>query len=386
MRPWMIAACGCAALAMAMGVGRFAFTPILPMMQDQFGTSVAEGGWLAAAHYGAYLLGALCAFRVAVSQRFAIRAGLVAIAIGTLGMALTGNLAAWLVLRALPGFASAWVLVCVSTWALDRLATAGRPDLAGIVYSGVGAGIVFAGATCVALSQALRASSDAWLVLGLVSAALTALLWPVAGSGDTALAAAPAIRSAPREIPNFWRLVLCYGASGIGYVIPATFLPVMAKSIISDPLWFGWAWPAFGAAAIASTLLAARLTNTFSYRSVWAAGTLVMGIGVLAPLAIPGLAGIVVAALCVGGTFMVTTMAGFQEARRVTQAHARALIGAMTAAFSVGQILGPLLVAGLVELGGGFRAALIAAASPLFIAAGMLYAARAPAPIPSASR
>lgn len=372
----MVAGAGLAALAIAMGIGRFAFTPILPMMQDQFGTSVAQGGWLAAAHYGAYLLGALSAFRMEVSQRFAIRAGLVAIAFGTLAMAFTSDFVAWIFLRALPGFASAWVLVYVSAWALDRLATAGRPDLGGVVYAGVGAGIVLAGTACIALWQAQRVSSDAWLILGLASAAVTALLWPVAGGGHAAPAAAPGMNSSPRGIPDFWRLVLCYGACGIGYVIPATFLPVMAKSIISEPLWFGLAWPVFGTAAIVSTLLAARLTQRFSYRSVWAAGTLVMGIGVLAPLAVPGLSGIVVAALAVGGTFMVTTMVGFQEARRVAHAHTRMLIAAMTAAFSIGQMLGPLLVIALVELGGSLRAAFVVAALPLIIAAYALRASR----------
>ena len=69
---------------------------------------------------------------------------------------------------------------------------------------------------------------------------------------------------------------------------------------------------------------------------------------------------------------MVNTMTGIQEARRVAGAHARSLIGAMTAAFAIGQIVGPLLVAGLVHVPGGFSWALAISAVPLVIAAYVL--------------
>src|SRR5258705_11832127 len=108
-----------------------------------------------------------------------------------------------------------------------------------------------------------------------------------------------------------------------------------------------------GRAATVSTGLAARLARRFSDRNVWITSNVAMAIGILVPIALPNLAGIAIAALCVGGTFMVNTMAGIQEARRIAGVNARALIGAMTSAFAVGQIIGPLLVAGLVHFPGG---------------------------------
>src|SRR5262249_30676431 len=182
----------------------------------------------------------------------------------------------------------------------------------------------------------------------------------------------PGPRARSRDIPQFWRLVFCHGALGLGYIIPATFLPVMAKQIVSDPLWFGWAWPVFGVAAAVSTLLASRLARFMAYRSVWILGNVVMAPGVLVPLVEPGLAGVVLAAVCVGGTFMVNTMAGLQEARRVAGSYARILMAAMTSAFALGQIAGPLLVSALTRSRSGFSAALVAAAIPLVIAAWLL--------------
>src|SRR5882672_9676902 len=145
---WASALVGLAALAVAMGIGRFAFTPILPMMQQDFGLSVSEGGWLATANYLGYLVGALSAIGMRIRPTAAIRAGLLVIGLSTAAMGLEHRFMLWLVLRALAGIASAWVLIFVSSWALERLALLGRSNLGGTIYSGVGAGILAAGSAC----------------------------------------------------------------------------------------------------------------------------------------------------------------------------------------------------------------------------------------------
>jgi MFS family permease len=369
--PLIVAVSGLAALAVAMGIGRFAFTPILPMMQTDHGVSVAQGGWLASANYFGYLVGSLFAMHPAIRARTAIRVGLVLIAASTLAMGADHHFAAWLMLRAVAGIASALVMIVVSAWILAQLVHAAREDLGGMVYAGVGAGIAFAGFACLVLLR-LNASSDvAWMTLGTTAAIVTVAIWRVIGADDASPVQRVGADESHSAMANV-RLVFCYGAYGLGYIIPATFLPVMAKQVISDPGWFAWAWPCFGIAAAASTIVTAPLARRFGNRAVWIGGNLVMAIGVLVPIALPSLTGIVVAALCVGGTVMVNTMTGIQEARRIAGAHARPLIGAMTAAFAIGQIIGPLLVAGLVHVPGGFSWALAISALPLLAAAFLL--------------
>jgi hypothetical protein len=141
----------------------------------------------------------------------------------------------------------------------------------------------------------------------------------------------------------------------------------MAKQVVADPLLFGWAWPVFGAAAVASTLLVARAAPLVTHRGAWAISHLVMAAGVVVPLVLPGLAGILVAALCVGGTFVVITLVGMQEARAVAGERARTLIAAMTSAFALGQIVGPLCAAYWVRATGGFSGALILASTLLAV-------------------
>jgi len=86
---------------------------------------------------------------------------------------------------------------------------------------------------------------------------------------------------------------------------------------------------------------------------LWTASILLMAGGVLAPVLDPGLAGLLVSASLVGGTFMVATLAGMQEARRRAGTAAPRLMAAMTAAFALGQLAGPVVVAAATAAGAG---------------------------------
>jgi predicted MFS family arabinose efflux permease len=84
------------------------------------------------------------------------------------------------------------------------------------------------------------------------------------------------------------------------------------------------------------------------------------------------------AAIAVGGTFMVLTMAAIQEARRVAGNAAPRLIAAMTAAFAIGQLLGPIVVGLVSSYGGALHTTSIAAAVLLIAGAAILTASRRP--------
>jgi MFS family permease len=168
------------------------------------------------------------------------------------------------------------------------------------------------------------------------------------------------------------RLVLGYGFFGFGYIVPATFLPAMAKQIIADPLVFGWSWPIFGLAAALSTFVLAVLPRSIDLRRAWIAAQVVMAAGVALPAITSGIAAILVSALAVGGTFMVITAAAMQEARRVAPREAAALIGVMTSAFAIGQILGPLTVSAAASAVGGFKTPLVIASVVLLCGAALI--------------
>ena len=366
-----VALAGLVALAVAMGIGRFAFTPILPMMQEDAGVSIALGGWLASANYLGYLAGALSVIWWRIGATTGIRVGLAAIGLTTLAMGLGHHVGVWLVLRALAGVASAWVLIYVSSWSLERLASLGRPALGSTVFAGVGTGIALAGVVCLVLMYAGTSSVRAWIVMGVLAIGLSLAIWTVF-RGRTAASAVEASRPGTRAM--VWdreslRLVLCYGAFGFGYIIPATFLPVMAKQVVRDPAVFGWSWPIFGAAAMGSTLGTAMLRGLITDRRLWIVSHLVMALGVTLPIVWSGIAAIMIAALLVGGTFVVITMIGMQEARSFAGGRATPLMAAMTSAFALGQIAGPVSVSLVVAAGGNVSMALAIACAVLLVSA-----------------
>ncbi len=343
---------GLLALAVAMGIGRFAFTPVLPMMQADQGLSLADGGWLASANYLGYLVGALVAARLPWPSTALLHRGLWTVVLTTAAMGVTSHWGAWLLWRFLAGVASAWVLVGTAALCIARLSAIGRAEQGGVVFAGVGCGIAFAGLACMMLVLGHASSSQAWLWLALaalIGLAGASMLWRQTDGGiaDPVSTHRPAQAAAPPDTDArtrlHWGLIWCYGIFGFGYILPATFLPAQARLLVPDPLLFSLAWPVFGLASAASTLIASRLQRRCSRRQIWAGAQAVMAIGVLMPVWVHSLWAILAAAVCVGSTFMVITMVGLQEAQAMVAGPlAKTQMAAMTASFAVGQLLGPL--------------------------------------------
>jgi predicted MFS family arabinose efflux permease len=339
----LVCGAGFVALAIAMGIGRFAFTPLLPLMAHAGSVDVAMGGALAAANYAGYWVGALSSARVPLGpQRLTVMA-LLAIAASTAAMGATASVAVWLLLRFVAGVASAWVLVSTSVWCLGWIAALARPAGAGLLYAGVGAGIALAGLWCWQGGIAGIAPDRLWRQLGalaLLGLALVAACMPrrLAGEGAAVERRPPATSKGQDR-----GLVICYGILGFGYILPATFLPVLARDVTADAAVFGAAWPVFGAAAAVSTLLAATLLAHASRRRLLAGSHVLMAIGCGLPVLHLSLPTVLAASLLVGGTFMVATMAGMQAAREGAHGDPTRALGRMTAAFAIGQMSGPLL-------------------------------------------
>jgi MFS family permease len=146
----------------------------------------------------------------------------------------------------------------------------------------------------------------------------------------------------------------------------------MAQRIVSDPAVFGWIWPAFGAAAIVSTLVAGGASKRMGNRELWIASLLVMAVGVAFPALLHQLCSIVVAALLVGSTFMVTSMVAIQEAQQIAGRDATPLMSAMTTCFAIGQVIGPVFASKLPHLADEFGGSLLLASFLLVLSASTL--------------
>ena len=336
---------GLASLAAAMGIGRFAFTPLMPLMQETLGLSLVQGTWLATANYAGYFIGALSTFLLAPRAGAWSRWGLLTVAGSTAAMGLTSSFGIWLALRFVAGTGSAFVLVGVSSWALAHLASNDKLHASGVVFSGVGIGVMASGVVALVAGIVHADPAALWILLGALCAAVAVAGWkPLHVMTSAAKAQDQDTRMAAPLNRAEWTLVACYGAFGFGYIIPATFIPAAARALVNDPAIFGWTWPAFGLAAAASTVAVSALFRRTPPRRVLAWSFVVMAAGVVVPVIESSVASLVVSALCVGGTFVVVVMAAAQEARRIASGSSMKLIAALTATFAIGQIAGPALV------------------------------------------
>jgi len=335
-------------------------------MQQDAHLTLTVGGWLATGNYIGYLLGALACIVLTPRPSLSIRWGLIGVGLTTLLMGFSEWAPLWLVLRFLAGVASAFVLVGTSAWAMPILKAHGKEDWSGHVFSGVGIGIAFAGIFGLAAAVDSWSSRATWIVLGIVAVALAALLWRPLGT--EALPTAQAHEQGPRALPRPAIIAAgCYAAFGFGYIIPATFLPALAKGYIDDPAMFGLIWPVFGAAAALSTFASARLGRGLAPWQLWTRAKWVLAAGVLAPALWVNIPTLLLSAVCVGGTFMIITMAGIKEALRLGGTPAPLAVGVMTAAFGAGQIAGPLTVSLLGRSGHAFALASMIAVATLVI-------------------
>ena len=163
--PLSLAIGGLLAMAAAIGVGRFVYTPILPPMVEALGLSKSQAGIIAAANFMGYFAGALlAAARLPGSRRAWLIGALAVNAAALAAMGLVDSMLALSVLRFIAGVVSAVGLIFASALVLDRLAATGQGRLSAVHFAGVGTGI--------AVSAALVAMLHDWRTMWFASAAL----------------------------------------------------------------------------------------------------------------------------------------------------------------------------------------------------------------------
>lgn len=373
---WRAALACMVTLAVAMGLGRFAFTPMLPIMLHEGKLELAAGGVLASLNYLGYFLGAVSCAAIGIKASSMVRGGLVATAALLIGMGLLHSFTSWGVLRMAAGVMSAWVFVFASGWGLRRLAETNAPTLAGVIYTGPGIGIAMTGLLGGALGR--WGSEAGWIGLGILAVVLIAVIWRVfddgehapAGRGATSAPAAAAGTggSAADRSDAIW-LVALYGLAGFGYIITATFLPVIARQALPQSPWPDFFWPLFGLAIIPGALIGARAPVHWDNRLLLAIAYALQALGVVLSVTWPTIAGFALGSLLLGMPFTAITLFAMRDARRLRGNAAAGLIGYATASYGVGQIIGPLFAAPLAQRTGSFQLPLLVAAAALALGA-----------------
>jgi predicted MFS family arabinose efflux permease len=373
--PWLLATGGLFAIAAAIGIGRFIYTPILPPMAEGLHLTKGEAGLIASANFVGYLAGALAAAspRLPGGPRAWLLAALATSAATTGAMAWADGMVAFLALRFIGGVASAYVLVLASALILERLNAVGQGHLSAVHFSGVGTGIVLSALLIWALASAGMDWRAMWLGGGLLSLAALAMVAtsvpaaPIPSAKQVAIA--PAAADARLKL-----LSLAYGLFGFGYVITATFIVVIVRASPAaapmEPIF----WLVLGLAAVPSVAVWVAVGRHLGVVRAFAVASVVEAVGVLASVAWPTVTGLFLAAALLGGTFMGLTALGLIAARNLGPDDPRRPMAVVTAAFGLGQIVGPLVAGYGFDLTGSFFLPSLLAVAGLLVGAGLALA------------
>lgn len=367
-----IAVGGFMALLVAMGIGRFAFTPQVPLMISAGQLTLTSAGLVAAANYTGYLLGAFDAMRATRGLERRLWLGLWGAAAMTLLSAAARGPWQHGVIRVIIGVASGWSMVMVSAWTHDQLARLGRPALSAAVFAGPGTGILVSGLLAIIVGRYHVGAGDAWLIYG-----ITALLPIAAISAFLPRRGELAPRKTTDAMPYLNRplknLVWSYSLAGFGYILPATFLSQMAAQRFPDSAFAPWVWPVFGAAGVAGIGIGilTRRHATPGQRlalTLWA-----QALGVALMIGLPGVSSLIIGALLTGGGFLNVVHLTLECSRRQAPEHTQYMAGLLTCGYGIGQLVGPVLSALSSWTMGRLEPALALALAALLLAGGLVW-------------
>ncbi len=359
---------GIFSLILVLGVARFAYTPLLPIMQQEAGLGLAEAGWLAALNYAGYLSGALIASLISdlVLKDRLYRIGLVVAIVTTAMMGLTSDPWVWMLSRFLAGLSSAAGMLLGTGLILNWLIRHNhRPEL-GIHFTGIGLGIAGCSLAVWAMSGVLDWQQQ-WFVFTAIACLLIvpALAWLPAPDNAAVTKSGQAMLDQPPSRLFLTLFMAAYFCAGFGYVVSATFIVAIVDHLPGLAGQGTLVFLAIGLAAAPACInwdLIARRTGDLNALILAAVLQIV---GILLPVVVGGLFAAIFGALLFGGTFigmvsLVLTMAGRYYPTRPAK-----MMGKMTLSYGVAQIIGPLIVGGLATRLGSY-------ASGLYVAAGVM--------------
>ncbi len=334
---WTVAGGGLAATLIGNGIGRFAYTPLIPALIAAGWFSPAEAVYLAAANLAGYLVGALTAARLAqaLTATGAIRIAAVATMVSLAACAWPLGFAWFAPWRFLAGVTGGVLMVLAVPAVLALTPPERRGRAAGIVITGVGLGIAAAGAVVPAAAR--FGPSAVWLALAVAALLLTVHVW-VAIPRDRPQPLSQPLAAGPLSLP-VRLLLVAYACDALGFIPHTVFwVDYIARGLGRGLEVGGGFWTVFGIGAALGPFLAGTVADRAGLGRTFAGAMALKAVGVALPLAAPGPVGLFVSSAIVGALISgTTTLCSAWVAELVGVARHRRVWGWMTSAFAVAQ-------------------------------------------------
>ncbi len=360
--------------AVGLGIGRFAYSLVLPDMRDSLGWSYSSAGFMNTVNAAGYLAGALVAARL--SARFGlfalIQAGTLACVLSLALCGLTADFTLLSFARLVTGLGAA--LAFVAGGALSAIIAQTRPArasfLLSLFYAGPGAGIALSGLISPFTLAAFGPGSwwIVWLLLaGLSAVIMLPLVKAPAGSASGPMARPAAGLFSPGSIAVYLAGYFCFG---VGYIAYMTFMIAYVRDGGGGPVAQATFWCLVGLSAFASPWLWSRLIARARAGGATAVLLAINAFGAALPLFGHDMWLLAISALVFGSAFfaVVNSTTAFARTNYPPEAWPTA-IAAMTIVFGIGQTFGPIIMGAITDALGSLTWALVLSAATLALGA-----------------
>ncbi len=353
---------GILGMVVAMGIGRFVFTPILPLMQRDLGMTNSVAGWLAGLNYLGYLCGAImCSVSPGLLRSRLITGGSLLVSLATtLFMGATLSPQWWGLMRFAGGFASAVLFIVITAEVGETLSRRGYGHWLGALYGGIGLGIAISG-LIVPLLDKLGGWHGAWYGAGVLAAILAATGVLLGRRRELVKPITIEASRLPVSLARVRLLSVGYFFEGLGYIVTATFLVAIISLTPGLEDFAPYSWVAVGLAAVPSTILWPYLGRRIGNRQALLCAYALQAAGILVSIGAESIVAVLFAAVSFGGTFLGVVALTLTEGNLRLPGDGRRAAAFLTASFGIGQVLGPVFAGVLADIQEGFAIPLMLA-------------------------
>lgn len=358
---------GMICLFIVMAIGRFAYTPIMPFMQQTGHMDNQSAGLLATINYLGYLIGAIIPIWIVVFSKVTdLKVYLLINIVSTILMGLFDNFTLWIIFRLIAGITSGTVFVLASNVALEALRAANKGRISGMLYSGVGLGI-FTSSIFIFLFTTENNWKITWILLGVFALVMGSFVFFGMRQNSNVENETQTLNEKedkPKVKLNkkfIWGFSIAYFCEGAGYIITGTFLVAIVKSIPEFADYAALSWMFVGLGALPSTILWSMMAEKLGYSKATNLAFILQIIAVILPVFSESITSLVISSILFGATFLGLTTLFMSKAQTLMfQSNSKInLVASLTVIYSLGQMIAPALSGVLIGESGNYNAALI---------------------------
>lgn len=366
---------GICSLIVTVGVARFSYSLMLPIMQNDTGLTELGAGWLATTNFMGYMFGLLLAANLHnLSYKYNLhRLYLVLSVLTSAAMVVTTDIVSWAILRFIAGVCASGGLIIASGLILKWLAKNNHRTELGIHFSGVGVSIIVTSLLVEAMLNISANWQQQWLALSILAAIFITPAWLWMPHPYLSGKAGITVKDTPPSKAFKLLMMLAYFCAGYGYVVSSTFIVDIVESVEGLQGQGGFVFLLIGVAAAPAPLVWDRIARSVGYLKSLLAAYILQAVGIILPIINDSLVSVLLSALLFGGSFIACVSLVLTMAGKFYPSNPAKFMSTMTLAYGAAQIIAPALTGYLVNALGSYNIGLYLSAAVVIIGTFFLY-------------